>query len=57
LDAHALHAGRFDGRSGEGSRGLELRHTGNFFQKRSQQSYLKDTRGFNSELKYDEALL
>ncbi len=33
-------------------------HTGNFFQKRSQQSYLKDhTVEFNSELKYDETLL
>lgn len=33
-------------------------HTGNFFQKRSQQSYLKDhTVVFNSELKYDAAKL
>ncbi len=33
-------------------------HTGNFFQKRDQQSYLKDhTVAFNSELKYDETLL
>jgi vancomycin resistance protein YoaR len=33
-------------------------HTGNFFQKRDQQSYLKDhTVAFNSELKYDGTLL
>ncbi len=33
-------------------------HTGNFFQKRSQQDYLRDhTVAFNSDLTYDEALL
>jgi vancomycin resistance protein YoaR len=44
--------------SGEVARAWSFGHTGNFFQKRSQQSYLKDhTVAFNSELKYDEALL
>lgn len=40
------------------ARAWNFGHTGNFFQKRSQQSYLKDhTVAFNSELIYDGALL